>query len=193
MIMNGISPLVTSFLCIALLAGCSKTEERGSSSFSSAAQQGAAPEQTQLPNYAGLIEEYRTVLADDPGNFAALVALGNTYYDSGEWKKAVMVYERALRIDPANADVRTDSGTAYRNLGRLEKALAEYQTALKYDPSHLNARYNMGIVYAYDKKDFNAAIHIWEELLKLAPDYPQAEYVRSSITAFKHERVKNIR
>jgi len=60
-----------------------------------------------------LIEEYRAILSEDPNNFAALVALGNAYHDSGRRNDAITMYEYALRTDPGNADVRTDMGTAY--------------------------------------------------------------------------------
>ena len=161
-----------------------------SSPVPTATEQNEPSEQSRPPHYAGLIAEYRAILAVEPDNLVALIALGNAYYDSGEWKKAIARYEHALRIDPRNSDIRTDSGTAYRNLGLLDRALAEYRLALQYDPAHVNARYNMGIVYAYDRKNLQAAIRVWEEMLRLAPNYPQAEYVRSSIAEFKEQLKK---
>ena len=49
-------------------------------------------------------------------------------------------------------------GTAYRNIGLPDQALVQYRTALKYEPGHLNARYNMGMVYAFDLRNYHAAI-----------------------------------
>jgi len=86
--------------------------------------------------------------------------------------------------------VRTDMGTAYRNIGMPDRALAEYRAALEHEPSHLNARYNMGIIYAHHKKDYKAAIQIWEELLRIAPNFPQAADVRAGIAAFGKDRKK---
>jgi tetratricopeptide (TPR) repeat protein len=177
--------LITLVLCLSLLPGCAKTDEKKSPALSAATEHPQKLEDSRNPNYPGLIEEYRTILAEDPNNLAAIVALGNAYFDSGQWKRAIKMYEHALRIDPRNADVRTDMGTSYRNIGMPDRALAEYFATLRQEPAHLNARYNMGIIYAYDKKDYKAAIHIWEELLRLAPNFPHADSMRSCIITFR--------
>jgi tetratricopeptide (TPR) repeat protein len=177
--------VIMAFLCVPFLFGCSKTESKKQPVNPPAQEQAGRPAETRTPYYNGLIEEYRSILAEDPNNLAAQIALGNAYFDSGQWKHAVTIYEHALMIDPRNADVRSDLGTAYRNLGKSERALAEYRLALVHEPGHLNARYNTGIVYAYDKKDYRAAIRIWEELLRLAPNFPEAERIRSSIATIK--------
>ena len=143
------------------------------------------PAQVRNPDYHGLIEEYRATLKEDPENLAAMIALANAYYDSGMWREAIRFYERALTHEPLNADVRTDMGTAYRNLGKPERALVEYRLALNHEPGHLNARYNMGVVYAFDVKNYPVAIHVWEELLRLAPNHPHADDIRTCIVTFK--------
>jgi tetratricopeptide (TPR) repeat protein len=186
-------PPAVAVLVLALLIGCGKHQDKKTSLASHAPEQAVKPEEAKTPYYFGLIEEYRTVLAEDPHNLAALIGSGNAYYDSGEWKKAIAMYEQALVIDPRNADVRTDMGTAYRNLGMPERALAEYRTAMQHEPGHLSARYNLGIVYASDKKDYAAAIQVWEEILKIAPNYPNADQIRSMIAALKARRTKGAR
>ncbi len=137
------------------------------------------------PYYYGLIEEYRTILAEDPNNLAAVVALGNAYFDSAQWREAVRMYERAVELEPRNADVITDLGTAYRNLGKPERAISEYRRALALEPGHLNARYNLGVVYAYDFRDYARAIRLWEDLLRLAPNYSEAKTIQARIAALK--------
>lgn len=181
--------LITALLGLLLLSGCKKAEEKGPFPAPAAAEDPKKIDASQTPNYAGLIEEYRTLLVEDPDNLAGIIALGNAYFYSGQWKKSITMYEHALLIDPGNADVRTDMGTAYRNVGMPDRALAEYRIALENEPSHLNARYKMGIIYA-QKKDYRSAIRVWEELLRLSPNYPQADDVRAGIAAFKKERKK---
>jgi cytochrome c-type biogenesis protein CcmH/NrfG len=185
--------VIAAVLCFSLLAGCGKADVKKAPTVPVASEQNEQSEQSRPPHYAGLIAEYRAVLTEEPDNLVALTALGNAYYDSGEWKKAIVQYEHALRIDSRNADVRTDCGTAYRNLGFINRAMDEYRLALQYDPAHVNARYNMGIVYAYDRKDLKEAIRVWEELLRLAPNHPQADSIRSSIATFKEQVKKEAR
>ncbi|MGE5174012.1 MAG: tetratricopeptide repeat protein [Betaproteobacteria bacterium] len=185
---------IIAVLSLSLLSACARSEQRKSTAVFRGTEQREAslarkPVEAQAPYYQGLIEEYRAILAQDSNNFAALVALGNAYFDSGNWKKAITMYEHALLINPRDADVRADMGTAYRNLGLSDRALDEYHLVLKHEPGHLDARYNMGIVYAYDKKDYRAAIRIWQDILKAAPNYPYAEDIRLAITALR-SRIK---
>lgn len=182
MMKEGIAAAV--FSCV-LLAGCSKADSGKQAVSSPAHEKPAQGSEGQTPYYDGLIEEYQRLLAEDPNNLAVLIALGNANYNSSRWKEAIASYRRALGIDPRNSDVRTDMGTAYRNMGMSDRALAEYRTALEHDPGNQNARYNMGIVYAYDKRDYQAAIHVWEDVLRVSPNYPQSDRMRACITTFK--------
>jgi tetratricopeptide (TPR) repeat protein len=170
---------------IACLAGCRNAEEKKITSIPPVVDHTPKPESAQTPYYYGLIEEYRTVVAEDPHNLAALIGLGNAYAESGSWREAINYYESALKIDPHNADVHTDLGTAYRNLGMPYRALEEYQRALRHEPGHLDARYHMGILYAFDFRDYAVAIHTWEELMQLSPNYPQSTYMRNCIVTFR--------
>ena len=174
--------ILALFLAIISLPGCSPSDEGASQAGKDNAQEA---EELKEPYYHGLIKEYTSLLAQDPNNLAATIALGNAYFDSGEWNEAVTYYTRALQVDPKNANVRTDMGTSFRNMGMHKRALAEYRHALKHDPSHQNARYNMGIIYAYDIKDYHAAIRVWEHLLKFSPNHPRADQMRSCIITFK--------
>lgn len=147
--------------------------------------EGGAPANSEGPYYHGLIEEYRSNLAEDPHNLAANIALANALFDSSQWQEAIHYYEVALQLDPHNADVITDMGTCYRNLGAADKALSAYERALKVDTTHQNALFNMGVVYGYDKKDYAKAIAAWNQLLHVAPNHPKAAFVQESMKAFR--------
>ncbi len=178
------SVLVAASVFLALFTGCWNADVKKPTAVPTAAVH-ASKSEALTPYYYGLIEEYQTILAEDPNNLAAVIALGNAYFDSGQWQEAIHMYERALVINPRSADVRTDMGTAYRNMGRPDRALAEYRRALALEPGHVAARYNVGVVYAYDVKDYKRAITVWEQLLRLAPNYPDAEVMRTAIAKFK--------
>lgn len=146
---------------------------------------GSPSPETDTPYYQGLIDEYQTILAEDPHNLAAVIAIGNAHYDAHQWKGAINYYERALKIDPHSADVMTDMGTSYRNLGNTDKAIETYEQALSIEPGHQNALFNLGIVYSQDKKDFRKAIAAWDQLLHIAPKHPQAETIKRSLHMFR--------
>jgi cytochrome c-type biogenesis protein CcmH/NrfG len=121
------------------------------------------------------------ITSTEPKNVQAWVELGHAYFDTRQPKKAVDAYTRALEIQPNNPDVLTDQGIMYRDLGLADEALANFQKATSIDPQHLQSRFNTGIVFAYDKKDAQKAIATWSELMKLAPNSPQAAQARQLI------------
>jgi tetratricopeptide (TPR) repeat protein len=173
--------LLTGVLLSLLTAGgCRKNEQKVSGR-----DDMAAAEKVQTPYYFGLIEEYQNVLAGDPHNLAALIALGNAYYDAGQWRMAIRYYERALQINPHHADVITDMGTCYRNLGIPDRAITLYERALTIEPTHQNTLFNLGVVYGYDRKDYSKAIRYWEQLLHVAPNYPKVDYLQATMARFK--------
>jgi len=178
--------LIIAVLLALPLFGCSSpTEQRRAHLPKELRNQEGHQDEPRQPYYYGLIEEYRGVLAEDPHNRAAIIALANAYYDSGNWRQAIQYYERALALDPHDPDILTDLGTSYRNSGNSDRAFQYYQQALHQNPDHLNARYNLGIVYAYDRKDFTGAIREWEYLLRVAPTFPHAAKMRETIASFK--------
>ena len=168
-------------LLLALGMGCDRPRERVRPTVVPAHQ---ATAEQQLPYYYGLIEEYKTILAEDPNNLAALIGLAHAYAGSNQWNKAITLYEHALRVDPHNADLHADLGIAFRSAGQVDRALGEFRKAMDSDPMHQNARFQMGIVYAYDKKNYPAAIRVWQELLHISPHHVEAEYMKHCIVKF---------
>jgi tetratricopeptide (TPR) repeat protein len=177
--------LIIGVFCIPLLLGCENVDATRSPAPPIAAGHSQNSGQSPGPDYAGLIEEYRSMLQEDPHNLAAIIALGNAYFNSGMWSDAIHLYEQSLEIDPRNAEVHTNMGTAYRYLGKPVRAIAAYRQAVNNDPGNMDARYNMGAVYAFDLKQYDTALNLWEDLLRLAPNYPLAGNMRALMGAFK--------
>jgi cytochrome c-type biogenesis protein CcmH/NrfG len=168
-------------LLLSIAMGCDRPRKQAQPAVAPAHRTTA---EQQLPYYLGLIEEYKNILAEDPNNLAGLIALAHAYAGSNQWDKAITLYEHALRIDPHNADLHADLGIACRSAGQSDRALREFRKAIQIDPVHQNARFHMGIAYAYDKKDYPAAIRIWEELLRISPHHAESEYMRHCIVKF---------
>jgi tetratricopeptide (TPR) repeat protein len=172
--------LVGLLLPLLVAEGCSKNGQKAAKQVNR-----AAAEKDQVPYYDGLIEEYLGVLARDPHNLAALIALGNAYYSSGKWRLAIRYYEQALQLDPHQADVITDMGTCFRKLGMPDRAITLYEQTLALEPTHQTALFNLGVVYGYDRKDYAKAIRYWEQLLHVSPKHPQAEHLQATMAQFK--------
>jgi tetratricopeptide (TPR) repeat protein len=178
------------FLLFAFGMGCDRPREQVRPTVVPAHQ---ATTEQQLPYYYGLIEEYKTILAEDPNNLAGLIALAHAYAGSNQWDNAITLYEHAVRIDPHDADLHTDLGIAYRNVGQVDRALGEFRKAVDNNPMHQNARFHMGIVYAFDKKNYPAATRVWRELLHISPNHVEADYMRHCIVQFGEKTKKEAR
>ncbi len=133
----------------------------------------------------GEIAQLERVVAQDPANREAWVALGHTYFDSKEHLKAIDAYDRALALKGNDPDVLVDQGTMYRRMGWFDKAIANYDKALGLNPEHKNALFNKGVVYRYDLEDFEGAVAAWELFLQKNPNYPDAANMRKQIEFMK--------
>ncbi len=124
-------------------------------------------------------------LNGNPTDARTLTELGNLYYDSNQFPKAVDFYARALKVRPEDVNVRTDMGTAYWYMGVADRALAEFQRSLSYQPTHPQTLFNMGMVKWQGKKDPKGAVEAWEKLLKNNPNYPDKDKVETMIAQAK--------
>ena len=173
--------LLLLFLCITIVSiGCRKKEE--------AAYDGPQGAVQPLLDTSQIEAQYKDVIAKDPKNFDALVSLGNLYFDAGQPEKAIETYQKALEINPKDANVRTDMGTMYRNLGKFDKAIEEFKKVAAIDSRHEQSRYNLGVTLYNDKKDMKGAADAWEDLLKVNPNYPNAEGLKQMISQVRGEQ-----
>jgi cytochrome c-type biogenesis protein CcmH/NrfG len=143
------------------------------------------PAQTINAETQKQISALQSLLKEDPKNQKALIELGNLYFDANQFDPAIQAYSQALELDPKNADVRTDMGIMFRRKGDFDRAIAEFQKAAESDPRHINSRYNLGVVLLHDKGDIKGAIKAWEDFLKVEPNGPRADNIRSQLEKMK--------
>lgn len=138
--------------------------------------------------YQERIAANQKVVAADPRNEAAWVALGNDYFDLQQAQNAVDAYAKALALAPNNPDVLTDQGVMYRQLGAFDKALADFKKASTLNPKHVQSLFNLGIVYAQDLKNPAAALKAWNKAIEVAPDSPQAAQARQLVAGLPQQK-----
>lgn len=127
------------------------------------------------------IGELKNIVAADPGNFQAWVALGNEYFDSNRFMDAIEAYDKALEIQPNSPNVLTDQGVMFRRLGWFDRAIQNFAKANEIDPSHATSVFNLGIVYRYDLQDFAKAQQAWTKFLEISPSGPGSDRVRQDL------------
>ena len=121
------------------------------------------------------------ILASDPGNVDALLALAAAYAQRGsiefreeEWgKRAIEAAQRALAIDPENAEAHRIIGYAYEIMEVFDDAIAHYDEAIA-----LNGRFALAISqkgHVYDLLgDTGAAERLYIEALSIDPELDHA-------------------
>lgn len=136
------------------------------------------------PGLGKRIAELESIVGGKDDNVAALVELGNLYFDTNQPRKAIKVYENALAIAPNNADVLTDLGIMYREEGNYPKALECFREATRINPAHENAMFNEGVVLYHDLKRKEDARAAWIRLLGVNPHArtPDGKSVAEMIT-----------
>jgi cytochrome c-type biogenesis protein CcmH/NrfG len=105
----------------------------------------------------------------NPQNVEAWIELGNSYFDTNQYEKAINAYQKSLELKPDNANVWTDMGVMYRRSGKPQEAIQAFERAIEIDPKHEISRMNKGIVLLHDLKDTQGAITAWEGLLEVNP------------------------
>lgn len=123
----------------------------------------------------------------NPESVEIWTQLGNLYFDSNNFVKAIRAYQKSLELDPNNANVWTDMGVMYRRSGQPTEAIKAFDRAIEIDPSHETSRFNKGVVLMHDLNDSKNAIRAWEELHKVNPFYraPSGEPLKQMIADLK--------
>ena len=139
------------------------------------------PSPAQLAEFNQRIDMNQRIVAQDPKNVAAWIALGNDYFDTRQLQKSVDAYAQALKLQPNNPDVLTDQGAMYEQLGDFDRALANFEQAQKIAPTHVQSAFNIGVIWANRKKDDKRAAAAWKRVIEIAPTSPQAAEARQSL------------
>ena len=107
----------------------------------------------------------------NPESQAAWLELGNLYFDTRKYQDAIRAYNQYLSLNPKNPDVWTDLGVMYRRSGDPAEAISSFDKAIELDSRHEQAYFNKGIVQLHDLGNREAALQIWQELIKINPNF----------------------
>lgn len=131
--------------------------------------QAGQPQATLNPQQASAILSLEQRVAANATDAEAWMQLGNTYFDTNNFVKAITAYNRFLTLQPNNANVLTDLGIMYRNNGQPTEAIASFDRAIAIDPKHVQAPFNKGVVLLNDLHEHQAAIDVWQKLVDVNP------------------------
>ena len=127
----------------------------------------------QVATYAGEIEDTKEEVRDNPDDADAHYYLGNAYFKSGKYQKALESFKQAIRIDPDHALAYARSYHCYRMLKRwrmatdaLEKAIEAFKRVIRKNPDDARMHYLLGLQYV-DSGNRGSALEQYQILKKL--------------------------
>jgi tetratricopeptide (TPR) repeat protein len=149
----------------------------------------AAPAAGPAPRASVLDEAQVTALKSvaerEPKNAGPRTQLANLYFDADRYDDAIKWYGEALALSPNDVDVITDLGVCYYYTNQPDKALEQFNRSLKLDPKHTKTLLNVGIVKAFGKQDLQGASEAWQQVLKIAPDSPEAQAAKRALDSLQ--------
>lgn len=111
--------------------------------------------------------------------------LGRLYMEAERFDEAVPWLEEAAKLSPNDLHVRSHLAITYLNLGKSEQAIAAFQENLSIDPNHAASLLGLGRIKLYVQKDIRGGLALWERLIQVAPDSPEAQAVKDELEALK--------
>jgi hypothetical protein len=127
-----------------------------------------------------LLTQLKARVTKNPRDIAALVALGNLYFDASKFDQAAGYYKSALALDPTNPEVRNDEAAALHANGNDLDALREVDRVLTERPNFPQALFNRGIILGSMGRRSDAVL-AYRQFLRVAPKDPHAADAQTAI------------
>ncbi|HYP26376.1 MAG TPA: tetratricopeptide repeat protein [Blastocatellia bacterium] len=106
---------------------------------------------------------------DKPVDAEQIHRTGVSYYESGEFEKAIEAYRQAIRLRPDSQESYYHLGMAYSSLGRYKEAVEAYNNAIRIKPDYAAAYYNLGHAHS-NLNQYGRAIKVFKQALQHDPD-----------------------
>lgn len=110
-------------------------------------------------------------------NYPESEDLNNNYLNflinRNEYKRAIVIAEKAINIGVINSNILNGLGLAYSSLNKIDNAINYFQKSLKINPSNINASYNLANCFKR-KKQFKEAEKYYNDALNINPNFAEA-------------------
>lgn len=95
--------------------------------------------------------------------------IGLTYYQEGEYIKAVEEFQKALQERPDFIEACQCLGDTFFRMGQMDEAKNAYERVRRLDPDNISVLENLGVIFA-NRGDYKKAVWQWGEVLKRNPE-----------------------
>jgi tetratricopeptide (TPR) repeat protein len=98
-----------------------------------------------------------------------------SYYNRGEYEKAIEAYKRAIELNPDFTEAYYHLGMAYSSLGKYKEAVEAYSRAVRIKPDYAAAYYNLGHAYS-NLNRHDKAIKAFRQSIQYEPGNVEAYF-----------------
>ena len=98
-----------------------------------------------------------------------LLEEGKTYYNNGEYDKAIEIFKKAVELNPDDDESWRWLGNSYSRNGQIEEAIKYYLKAAELNPDDSRNWFNLGILYS-NNEQYKEAINSFLKVVELNPD-----------------------
>jgi tetratricopeptide (TPR) repeat protein len=102
-------------------------------------------------------------------NPESLARLGDKYFQSKKYDKAIELYEKALKLAPEDVDTYNDLGLALHYSGRSDRAIEQLRRGTEVDPSYQRVWLSLGFVLVASQRGEEAA-DVLRKTVEIDPD-----------------------
>lgn len=121
-------------------------------------------------------------IQSDPTDVASLQALGDLYFQAGDYPTAAEWEAKVLAIEPKNLTALLGLGAATFNQGNAIDAEKQWRAVLEIDPYNLEAHYDLGFMYfSQNPPDIERTTAEWNSVIEIAPDSDIARTVATHL------------
>lgn len=116
-----------------------------------------------------------SVLEDNPRSKKANKYIAHNYQMKKNWDSSLKYFSIAILIDPLDCASFFDRGIAYAESKDTVNAIKDIEQAMRLDTNERWVGYNnIGYFVRLEQKDYNGAIHMFDQAIKLKPEFPYA-------------------
>jgi len=126
------------------------------------------------------IAQLKQAIERNPQDRAALVELGNLYYDVNKHAEATVYYERAVALDRSDPNILTDLANSYMFQGNNSKALELLREVQQRFPDHWQSAANL-FYLCMSTGDTATARAALESLKTSNPGFPKIPEMERSL------------
>lgn len=125
--------------------------------------------------YKEAIEEFQSILKENPELYMINKNIGNCYYELGDYDSTIKYYEIVLEKEPKSEEILITLGNIYLEKGELEKGLSYFKQIDEEAIASPLTFYNIGTLL-FNKGKADMAIGYYKKAITLDPDLSDAYY-----------------